>query len=204
MITVLSAYAALIPIDVQQGLLDPSWGTRNNPTAEENIARLVDAWRRTGRPIHHVHHASSSAAGTFYRSTPGYEPKLEALPAPGEPIHVKQVNSGFIGTNLEQSLRDEGVGTVVFVGFTTPRCVSTTARMASNLGFTTYVVEDATAAFERAGLDGRMRSASNVHLSALSDLPGEFATVARTKRFLEALMPGPLKPRSHASVHDRS
>ena len=151
-----------------------------------------------------VHHASSSAAGSFYRGTPGYEPTAEALPALGEPVHVKQVNSGFIGTSLEQDLRDEGVGTVVIVGLTTPHCVSTTARMAGNLGFTTYVVVDATAAFERAGLEGGMRPASDVQLTALSDLSGEFAIVARTEELLDAFTPGTTRPRSDASVRGRS
>ena len=37
---------------------------------------------------------------------------------------------------------------------TTDQCVSTTARMAANLGFKVTVVEDATATFERTGHDG--------------------------------------------------
>ena len=176
----LPANAALIVIDVQQGFLDSCWGARNNPDAESNIARLIDAWRSSGRPIHHVHHASRSAEGSFFRGTPGFQPKREALPASGEPVHVKQVNSGFIGTSLEEDLRSQNVDTLVIVGLTTPHCVSTTTRMAGNLGFKIYVVEDATAAFERPGLDGSMRTAPDVHLTALSDLSEEFATVALT------------------------
>ena len=58
--------------------------------------------------------------------------------------------------------------------------------MAANLGFTTLVVSDATAAFTRRGLDGRMRNADEVHNSALSDLQGEFATIIETGELLEA------------------
>lgn len=177
----------LIVIDVQQGFLDPSWGPRNNPDAEANIARLIAAWRREGRPIRHVHHASRSPAGSFYAGSLGFKPKPEATPTPGEQIHRKSVNSAFIGTDLEQDLRSDGADTLVIVGLTTNHCVSTTARMAGNLGFTTYVVEDATATFDRMGLNGVMRPAADVHAAALSDLADEFAAIVRTDEVLEAL-----------------
>ena len=179
--------ATLLVIDVQQGFLDASWGPRNNPAAEANIARLIADWRYDGRPVRHVHHSSRSPAGTFFRGTPGYDPKPEAVAAPGEPVHVKRVNSAFIGTSLEQDLRDAGVDTLVVVGLTTNHCVSTTVRMAGNLGFTVYLVEDATATFDRLGLDGKMRPAAEVHAAALSDLSEEFATIVSTDDVLRAL-----------------
>ena len=179
--------ATLLVIDVQQGFLDASWGPRNNPGAETNIAQLIAAWRRDGRPIRHVHHSSRSSTGTFFLGTVGYDPKPEAAPAPGEPVHVKGVNSAFIGTSLEQDLRDAGVDTLVVVGLTTNHCVSTTVRLAGNLGFTVYLVEDATATFDRIGLNGKMRPAAEVHAAALSDLTEEFATVVSTDDVLRAL-----------------
>lgn len=173
--------ATLLVIDVQHGFQDPSWGLRNNPDAETNVARLIAAWRRDGRPIRHIHHSSRSPTGHFFPGTAGHRPKPEALPASGEPIHLKEVNSGFIGTTLEEDLRSGGVDTVVIVGLTTNHCVSTTARMAGNLGFTAYVVADATAAFDRAALDGKTRPATDVHLAALSDLSEEFAMIVLTE-----------------------
>ena len=181
--------AVLVVIDVQQGFLDPSWGPRNNPGAEANIARLIAAWRRDGRPIRHIHHASRSPEGSFREGTPGHEPKPEAAPLRGEPVYLKGVNSGFIGTTLEHDLRADGTDTLVVVGLTTNHCVSTTVRMAGNLGFTAYVIEDATAAFDRAALDGTMRLAADVHAAALSDLSGEFAIVIGTDEVLQALGP---------------
>jgi nicotinamidase-related amidase len=57
--------------------------------------------------------------------------------------------------------------------------------MAGNLGFTTYVVSDATAAFARPALDGTLRPADAVHSAALSDLHQEFVTVADTAEVLQ-------------------
>jgi nicotinamidase-related amidase len=99
----------------------------------------------------------------------------------------KRVNSAFIGTSLETDLRRVGCSELVIVGLTTNHCISTTARMAGNLGFSTWVVSDATATFDRVGPDGIEHSAEQIHAIALSDLHGEFATVIDTARVIAAL-----------------
>ena len=180
----LSSSAALLVIDVQQAFLDPDWGERNNPEAESNIARLLAAWRSSGRPIRHVVHDSVEPNSLLRPECPGNAIQAAAAPKAGEPVYRKHVNSAFIGTNLERDLREHGIDTLVIAGLTTNHCVSTTARMAGNLGFTTYVVSDATAAFARPALDGTLRPAEAVHSAALSDIHQEFATVADTAEIL--------------------
>lgn len=183
----LPSNAALISIDVQQAFDDPRWGRRNNPHAEAAIAALLAAWRASARPVFHVQHRSVSPTGLFRPGTPGYAHKPEGQPLPGEPVIVKSVNSSFIGTDLEARLRAAGIGSVVIVGLTTDHCVSTTARMAGNLGFDTWLVADATATFERTGPDGRHFSAEQMHDTALASLHGEFATVVWLEEVLTAL-----------------
>lgn len=99
------------------------------------------------------------------------------------------MNSAFIGTGLEERLRQAGVEAVVVAGLTTDHCVSTTARMAGNLGFRTYIVSDATAAFDRAGPDGRRYAAEQIHEIALVSLHEEFGSVVTTVAVLEGLSP---------------
>lgn len=169
--------AALLLIDVQQGLDDPRWGARNNPDAEQRIAQLLAAWRATGRPVIHVQHLSLEPQSPLRADAPGHAFKIEAQPAAGEPVFRKHVNSAFIGTDLEAHLRANGIGALVVAGITTDHCVSSTIRMAGNLGFTVTVVEDATATFERLGPDGAHYSADLMHRAALASLHGEFATV---------------------------
>jgi nicotinamidase-related amidase len=179
--------SALIVIDVQLGFDDPAWGARNNPLAEACVALLIKTWREAGAPLLHVHHCSASAAGYFRPGSRGIEPKPQAMPRTGEAIYHKRVNSAFIGTALEADLRKGAIDTVVMVGLTTNHCVSTSVRMAGNLGFETYVVSDATATFARAGADGRSRCAEEVHNAALGDLQGEFAEVVDTQRVIESM-----------------
>jgi nicotinamidase-related amidase len=171
-------------IDVQQGLDDPYWGNRNNPGAEEKIAQLLQAWRKTDRPIIHVQHCSVLPGSPLSPALPGVAFKAQAEPADGEPIFQKSVNSAFIGTDLEAYLREHGLNILVIVGLTTNHCVSTTTRMAGNLGFETYLVADATAAFGRTGHDGRSYSAEEVHRVSLASLHGEFATVVESADLL--------------------
>lgn len=178
---------ALLVIDVQMGFDDPAWGARNNPGAEANVAELIAVWRAAGAPVIHVHHNSPDPDGRLRAGAPGAATKPEAQPLAGEAIYRKTVNSAFIGTSLESDLRQRSVEALVIVGLTTNHCVSTTARMAGNLGFTTYVVADATAAFDRPALDGRLRPAEEVHAAALSDLQGEFAAVIDTGSAMAAI-----------------
>ena len=186
--------AALIIIDVQKGFDEPYWGQRNNPEAEENIARLLAAWRRTGRPIYHIQHQSTEPNSTLRPGYVGSEIKEIVSPIGPEPVLQKHVNSAFIGTDLEARLRDSSQDTVIITGLTTDHCVSTTTRMAANLGFKTYVVADGTATFERTGHDGRHFKAEDIHAMELTSLNGEFATIVDTAallRLIEAEEPTP-------------
>ena len=96
----------------------------------------------------------------------------------------KTVSNAFSGTDLEERLRTAGIGTVVIVGLTTEHCVSTTARLASDLGFTTVVVADATACHDRTGYDGIYYPAEAIHATALVSLQDEFATILKTDQLL--------------------
>jgi nicotinamidase-related amidase len=119
--------------------------------------------------------------------SPGFKFKDAARPYSGEPVIQKNVNSAFIGTDLEARLKQNGLKTVVLAGLVTDHCVSTTARMAGNLGFDTYVVSDATATFDRVGPDGRQYKADDIQAINLASLSEEFATVIDTEALLKRL-----------------
>jgi len=178
--------AVLLIVDVQKGMdRYAELYHRNTPDLEANIARLQRAWRDTGRQIIHVQHVSKEPDSPLRPGQAGVEFKDEVGPLPGEPVIQKSVSSAFIGTSLEADLRRRGVDTLVVVGMQTNMCVSTTARMAGNLGFTTYVVSDATATFDNIGPNGTRYASELVHDIALADLNGEFSAVVDTNTLLE-------------------
>ena len=138
-------------------------------------------------PVIHSQHCSKERTSPLRPGVSGNEIKEIAAPRAGEPVLRKKVNSAFIGTGLESLLRRKRIRAVVLVGITTDHCVSTTARMAGNMGFDTYVVSDATATFDRTGPDGRTCKAEEVHAVNLASLHKEFATITDTKSLLKNL-----------------
>ncbi|RAH43327.1 cysteine hydrolase family protein [Aspergillus brunneoviolaceus CBS 621.78] len=229
---------ALLLIDNQTAFTHPThWGpSRSNPLYEPNIQSLLLAFRvaaaaaaaaqttpttTTTMEVIHVFHTSTEPDSPFHPAAPvnGREPLDFAVPAPdgSEPVFWKCVNSSFIGTGLEAHLRARGIRQLVVTGLTTDHCVSTTVRMAANLG----VVDRGRGTHEGGEEDGLVPvdqrtgahaipptavpgrillvgdatatwakggfDAETVHAVSLASLDGEFAEVVRTEEVVKAL-----------------
>jgi nicotinamidase-related amidase len=180
----------LLLIDVQKGVnVLNHWGgpsgRRNNQNAEENQRALLQAWRDAGLKVFFTKHDSREAASPLKLSLPTGE-MIEGLePRDGEVVIEKDVNSGFIGTNLELRLRQHGIDRLVIAGFFTNFCVETTTRMAGNLGYDTYLAHDACATTNRIGFDGRDYDPEQVHDMAVASMHGEFCTAVDTSDLID-------------------
>ncbi|KAJ5833321.1 hypothetical protein N7474_001632 [Penicillium riverlandense] len=214
---------ALILIDNQLAFCHPStvshWGSsRSNPLYEGNLQSLLSAARdraslAASNPVEviHVFHSSTTPGSPLHPSHPaqGIRPLEFATPAAdgSEPVFWKSVNSSFIGTDLAAHLQDKGIRQLLFAGLTTDHCVSTTVRMAANLGVVDgsvdnnaetlgpeganqgrvergriVLVADATATFAKGGYD-----AETVHHVSVASLEGEFADILGTEAVVRAL-----------------
>jgi len=180
---------ALLLIDVQIGVdVLTHWGgpngRRNNPDAEAKMSQLLARWRAAKLQVAFTRHDSREAASPLKFSLPTGAQKPGFEPAAGEIVVEKDVNSGFIGTDLEIQLRRAKISRLAIVGFFTNFCVETTTRMAGNLGFDTYLVEDCCSASNRIGPDGIDRDPALVHAMTVANLHGEFCTAIK---FADAL-----------------
>jgi nicotinamidase-related amidase len=198
---------ALLLIDIQDGFIDSShWGpSRSNPLFENNINSLLPVYRELGsstssptqpspHKIIHVAHASEGSDSPLHPSKSGFAFQNFATPLPHELVITKNVNSAFIGTDLEQVLRAhfEGrPGTLWVVGLTTDHCVGTTVRMAGNLGVCNgengangevILVEDAVACWKKS--DESPFDAETIHAVHVESLR-EFANIAKTTEVVE-------------------
>lgn len=180
---------ALILIDIQKGFHDITYwgGDRNNVTAEEKAGELLEIWRNKKLPIFHIQHCSSNPNSILNETNPGNEFQDVVKPLEGEIIIKKNVNSAFIGTNLKELIDNAKITNLVIVGLTTDHCVSTTTRMAGNFGYNVYLVSDATATFNKKGLNGEEFSAELIHQTALGSLNEEFAQVVDSEFIKEII-----------------
>ena len=125
-------------------------------TARESAARLHAAARAAGVPaiFTRVEYSSDGhEGGIFYKKiaalkcfetgNPLGDFTPELAPLPGDIVITKYYPSAFFGTGLAETLRSDGIDTVVITGLSTSGCVRASAVDALCHGFVPLVVTDA-------------------------------------------------------------
>jgi nicotinamidase-related amidase len=180
---------ALVIIDVQKGIDEiRHWGgNRNNPEAEGNIKLLLELWRSRKFPVYIVQHCSTDKESPLHPDQPGNELKDFIFALRDERLIKKSRANAFIGTSLREDMLVENVSSVVITGFVTNNSVESTARMCGEIGFKTIVISDATAAFNRTGLDGSVYPSELIHQISLSNLSKEYAEITTTHELISKI-----------------
>ena len=147
-LTTLDAQAALIVIDLQKGVVGlPTV----HPTAEvvDRAAQLARAFRKRDLPVVLVN-VTGRAPGRTDAGSPKFSlppdwselvPELEQHP--DDHIVTKLRVGAFIGTRLDDYLRQRGVTQVFVIGISTSFGVESTARSAYDHGYNVVLVVDA-------------------------------------------------------------
>lgn len=88
--------------------------------------------------------------GTFSKNGFGAEFYKSVSPLDGEFIVSGRMGaSGFAGSNLDAYLRNNKIENLYLTGYATHVCVESTLREAHDIGYNTYVISDATSAFNK-------------------------------------------------------
>lgn len=156
---------ALIVWDMQYGIAPRAF---NYGEIVEKIRILLDSFHTSALPVIYSQHTGlpyeyMSATNIAFLKRRGVDPKAgfmnegskewqiveELKPSKEDTILRKYTASFFVGTMLEQMLRNRGIETLVLVGVSTDGGIEGTARHASYLGFSPVVVEDAVGSFDK-------------------------------------------------------
>lgn len=167
----------LVLIDYQMEYVDGRLSLPGAVFAIGEAARLLDAVRRAGRPIFHVQH-QGRPGGLFGPDGSGFKLAPALTPLGAEPVINKRLPNSFAGTDLDARLRASGAREIVFAGFMTHMCVSSTVRAAVDLGYAATVVAAACAARDLPDGQGAVVDAATVHRAELAALGDRFAAIA--------------------------
>ena len=138
--------SALLVIDVQDSFkAGARWARRSTPRFEENVARLIEAFRTADRPVIYFLHSDEDEH--FQVTSPHYKLMEFLQPRSDEPILHKTTRNCFTSTNLIPLLLERGVRRIVVTGIQTEQCCETTTRVGADLGFDMDFVTEATMTF---------------------------------------------------------
>ena len=180
--------SALLVVDIQDSFKATAsrWERRNNPRFEENVDRLIQAWRGAGLPVIFVLHTDPDPG--FDTTSPFFKLMDFLKPEPGEPVILKNTRNAFTSTNLQEMLREKGVERLVVTGISTEQCCETTTRVAADLGFDVDFVTEATRTFPITDeATGEVLSTDEIVRRTEMVLRGRFARIATVDGLVKEL-----------------
>ncbi|HYP72421.1 MAG TPA: isochorismatase family protein [Variovorax sp.] len=171
----------LFVIDAQESFRQrPYFTERDLPAYLEAQNALIAGAQEAGLPIVRIFHVDAPAdASNPFAVESGHVRPLEGL-TPFEPAITvrKHRHSALVGTGLDVWLTEQGLSRIIVSGVRTEQCCETTARHASDLGWTVDYVTDATLTWDMTQPDGRPLSAQDIKARTATVLAGRFATIA--------------------------
>ncbi len=174
--------ASLLIIDAQKEYLSGPLALSGMDEAVKNIAKMLEAARKAGRPIIHVRHLGT-VGGMFDPQGPRGEfiPGLE--PQGDEMIIEKRMPNAFKNTTLHETLQKYGHLDLIVCGFMSHSSVSTTVRRAKDYGYRCTLIEDACATRDLPFKEGVI-PAAQIQQSEMAIIADNFACVAPTSSLI--------------------
>ena len=132
--------AALLVIDVQQGLFEKSTPIYQAETFLENLNTLIERARQQDVPVIFIQHSNEKF---LIKGSDAWQLHPKIQPLANEIIIHKLHGDAFIKTSLEDELQERDVGVVFITGLVTHGCVRATSLGALQHGYKVMLVRDA-------------------------------------------------------------
>jgi nicotinamidase-related amidase len=179
---------ALLLIDIQNDYFENG----ANPLAEslrasENVAEILEKFRRNNRPVIHVQHLATRPDAIFFiPGTSGAELHHNVKPLSHELVIEKHFPNSFRNTGLLVHLKSLEIEELVICGMMTHMCVDATVRAAKDFGFGCTLIGDACATKSLA-INGQDVDAKSVQQSFLAALSYFYAKVINAEEYLSEI-----------------
>jgi nicotinamidase-related amidase len=131
--------AALLIIDVQQGLFTKSTPIYKAEDMLRNINTLVDRAHRAQVPVVYVQHSDRK---TLVQGSQDWQLHPHLRPVDGDSIIHKRHGNAFEDTDLDEELKSRDIDTLVVTGLVTHGCVRATCIGANKLGYQVVLDSD--------------------------------------------------------------
>ena len=138
--------AALLVIDVQQGLFRKSTPIFRAEPLLDTIATLIDRAHAANLLVVYIQHASDKVL-PFGSADWQFHPRLH--PGEGDLIVHKQHGNAFEDTSLHRELAERDVGRVIVTGLVTHGCVRATCEGALALGYAVVLAADGHSSYSK-------------------------------------------------------
>lgn len=172
---------ALVLIDYQNEYVDGAMPLGSaGAKAIDNARLLLDKARQQNLPIFHITHHGAENGNVFDPLSANVEIVEQLQPQDGETVIAKQHPNAFYDTQLESLISAESKKQIIFAGFMSHMCVSSSARAAFDLGFDSFVCHDACATRDLPSTTRETIRADIMHNTAMAALQDRFAAMVTT------------------------
>jgi nicotinamidase-related amidase len=177
----------LLVIDVQESFRQrPYFSTRELPAYLAAQNALIEDCLAADVPVVRIFHVEGpkTAPNPFALESGQVRPLAELVSFEASATFYKHRHSALVGTGLDVWLTQNGIGKLIISGIRTEQCCETTARHASDLGFTVDYVLDATLTFDMELADGSTLASADIKARTAAVLAGRFARVCNMQQAL--------------------
>lgn len=178
---------AIVFIDFQNEYVDGAMPLGQlGSKATANARLLLDKARQKDIPIFHIAHHGEDNGQVFDPLSPNVEIVDDLKPVKDEKLITKKHPNAFYSTALQELIEAAGKQQIIFAGFMSHMCVSSSVRAAFDLGFQNFVCHDACATRALPNAKRETISAEVMHDTAMAALQDRFAALLSTDDVISA------------------